>query len=186
LHGFGERTKSRRARRGRQWAALGLAALEREIDARSLTFEDRIRYEIARLKLLRAQAQWQTLEDDTAAGDILAAFEALQRLLAHGVPPTSREIPGFVEQPLIDFFRDAIQELHCDGLALPATERLAVWMRMMRVRRNLPFSSVTRCLALDQAGGQVARSEAARHRRARRLCRYGWRKKLHAELGCLS
>src|SRR3569833_1329597 len=71
--------------------------LEREIDARSLTFEDRIRYEIARLKLLRAQAQLQTSEDDTEARGILAVFEALQKLLAHGVPPASREIPGFVE-----------------------------------------------------------------------------------------
>jgi hypothetical protein len=46
--------------------------LEREIDARSLTFEDRIRYEIARLKLLRAEARRQTREDDTEARDILA------------------------------------------------------------------------------------------------------------------
>jgi len=98
--------------------------LEREIDARSLTFEDRIRYEIARLKLLRAQAQLQTSEDDTEARGILAVFEALQKLLAHGVPPASREIPGFVELPLIDFYRAAIQELHCEGLALPVTERL--------------------------------------------------------------
>jgi len=98
--------------------------LEREIDARSLTFEDRIRYEIARLKLLRAQAQRRTSEDHSEARDLLAAFEALQKLLAHGVPPASREIPGFVELPLIDFYRETIQELHCEGLALPATERL--------------------------------------------------------------
>ena len=60
--------------------------LEQEIDARSLTFEDRIRYEIARLKLLRAEAQRESLdEDDTGAREFLTAFEALQGRLARGL-----------------------------------------------------------------------------------------------------
>ena len=98
--------------------------LELEIDARSLTFEDRLRYEIARLKLLRAAAKQQAPEEEPEARDILAAFESLQTLLAHGVPPASREIPGFVEWPLIDFFVETIQELQCEGVALRATGQL--------------------------------------------------------------
>jgi len=124
--------------------------LERQIDARSLTFEDRIRYEIARLKLLRAAAQRRTPEEETEARELLAAFEILQRLLAHGVPPASRAIPGWVEWPLIDFFIEVIQELHCEGLALPATEQLLS-------RRPDDFR-----LACLYATGAIARGELAK------------------------
>jgi hypothetical protein len=119
-----ESTQSLRSIHFKTTADAWRSYLEREIDARSLTFEERIRYEIARLKLLRAEAQRQAADDDTEAGDFLAAFEALQRLLARGVPPASREIPGLVELPLMDFFVETIQELRCEGVALGVTEQL--------------------------------------------------------------
>lgn len=117
-------TQSLRSIHFKTTATAWRSYLEREIDARSLTFEERIRYEIARLKLLRAVAQRQAPDEDTEAGDFLAAFEGLQRLLARGVPPASREIPGWVELPLADFFVETIQELHWEGVASGATEQL--------------------------------------------------------------
>lgn len=109
-------------------ATLWRSYLEKQIDAPALPFEDRIRYEIARLKLLRAQARRAPDDDDDEdeeeIGAFLKAFESLQRLLAHGVPPQSAAIPGYLALPLIDFYVEALQELHCEKLALRTTEQL--------------------------------------------------------------
>jgi hypothetical protein len=99
--------------------------LRQQIDTRTLTFEDRVRYEIARLKILRAQARRKTLEPtDGDPREILAAFEALLGFLAHGVPPASRALPGFLDSPLVDFYADTVRELQCEDVALRTTEGL--------------------------------------------------------------
>jgi hypothetical protein len=99
--------------------------VEQQIDTRTLAFEDRVRYEIARLKILRAEARRKTLETtDWEPLQILAAFEALQGFLAHGVPPASRALPSFLDSPLIDFYADTVRELHCEDVTLRTTEGL--------------------------------------------------------------
>jgi hypothetical protein len=99
--------------------------LEQQIDTRTLAFEDRVRYEIARLKILRTEARRKTLATtDGEPLQILAAFEALQGFLAHGVPPASRALPSFLDSPLIDFYADTVRELHCEDVALRTTEGL--------------------------------------------------------------
>jgi hypothetical protein len=98
--------------------------LEREIDAHKLTFDDRTRYEIARLKLLRAVARHNAGDGPGESRETLAAFESLQGLLTHGVPPKNREIPGHLDSSLVDFYVETLRELHCEGVALRTTEDL--------------------------------------------------------------
>ncbi|MHB8817049.1 MAG: hypothetical protein ACYDAE_27810, partial [Steroidobacteraceae bacterium] len=99
--------------------------LERQIDIGALPFEDRVRYEIARLKLLRAEAQQQSCESKAEKPrQILAVFDALQGLLTHGVPPASRALSGYLDSPLTDFYVDTVRELHCEDCALRTTEAL--------------------------------------------------------------
>ena len=100
--------------------------LKQRIDPLTLAFEDRVRYDIAHLKLLRARAR-QRMLGSTGSGEpreFLAAFDTLHAFLAHGVPPTSRALPGILESPLLDFYVDAVQELHCEDVALRGTEAL--------------------------------------------------------------
>lgn len=131
------------------------ACLERQIDVGKLSFEERIRHAIARLKLLRAQAQ-QDHAEDTAA-EVLSAFESLQALLAHGVPPQSREIPGFLGPALLDFYVETVQDLGCDGVALRITEEL---MRRHREDYRLALLYATGAIAL---GDHSKLSLLARH-----------------------
>jgi hypothetical protein len=105
-----------------------LRFLRQRIDPRRLSFEDRLRYDIARVKILRARAQHATGGGDTVDSpdqvEFLAAFGELRGLLAHGVPPASRALPALLEAPLVDFFINAVSDLHCEDAALPATDEL--------------------------------------------------------------
>jgi hypothetical protein len=100
-----------------QWRAY----LEREIDVGGLPFDERVRYQIARLKLLRAQAM---SADDSGATvrEVIATFQALENLLAHGVPPQARDIPVALAAPLQDFYVDMVETLRCEAEALRVTE----------------------------------------------------------------
>ncbi len=103
-------------------AAHWRAYLERRIDAEKLAFDDRIRYEIARLKLLRAEARHSPDSTEAEPRDLLAAFGSLQQMLAHGVPPKSRGIPAHLDSPLVAFYVETIRELSCADRALQTTE----------------------------------------------------------------
>jgi hypothetical protein len=103
-----------------EWRAF----LERRIDAGMLGFDDRVRYEIARLKLLRAQARPVGDDQQAEARALLSAFESLQGFLARGVPPRSRQVPALVQSPLVDFYITTVEDLDCAGAALRTTEDL--------------------------------------------------------------
>jgi len=98
-----------------------LQFLDRQIDLHALPFDDRVRFEISKLKLLLAR---QKTDAPAERPDFLPAFEELRRLLAHGVPPASRELPAILEAPLLDLYLDAVQALNCEAPALATTESL--------------------------------------------------------------
>lgn len=100
-----------------EWSAF----LERALDVGALPFEGRVRYQIARLKLLRAKAM-TARDDEEPVGQLLATFQALQNLLAHGVPPQARDIPTALAAPLQDFYVEMIEALRCEAQALRVTE----------------------------------------------------------------
>lgn len=104
-----------------------LRFLRQQIDPQILPFDNRVRYEIARLKLLRAHAHTQQISTGAAAAtqhEFLAAFERLRALLAHGVPPAHRALPGIIEPLLLDFYIEAIVNLNCADAAFQTTEAL--------------------------------------------------------------
>ncbi len=105
-----------------------LTLLAQAVDVRSLDFENRIRFEIARLKLLKASslraARVADPRDGRGSGDFLRAFRELHALLAHGVPQAHRTLPHLLEAPLLDFYVDAISELHWEAAAVPVTQEL--------------------------------------------------------------
>jgi hypothetical protein len=99
------------------------AFLEKELDVGVLPFDARVRYEIVRLKLLRTQAM---SADDGGATvrETLAAFQGLQNMLLRGVPPAARDIPAALAAPLLDFYVDTLESLHCEAEGLRLTEEL--------------------------------------------------------------
>jgi hypothetical protein len=99
------------------------AYLEREIDVGKLPFDERIRYEIARLKLLRTQAVGAH-DEGASLRELLSSFQSLQALLARGVPPQLREIPAALGEPLLDYYVDMLDALRCEVEALRVTEDL--------------------------------------------------------------
>lgn len=100
-----------------------LRLLERRIDPGALDFEERLHYEIARMKLL-AQVHLQSASGDAAPRGFLAAFAQLRALLAHGVPPASRALAETIAPALVDFYVHAIDELGAEGAALETTAAL--------------------------------------------------------------
>ena len=108
-------------------AYLWLRFLRQRIDPQTLAFEDRVRYEIARLKMLRAHAQCMQIDSDETEAEqheFLAAFEQLRTLITHGVPPASRSLREVLEPLLIEFYIAAVVDLNCDAAALNSTEAL--------------------------------------------------------------
>lgn len=103
----------------REWSAY----LNGLIDVGQLPFDERVRYEIARLKLLRAQVAGAEDEGETLE-KLLSAFQSLQSLLSHGVPPQWREIPAAMAGPLVDYYVELVDQLHCEEPALQVTEAL--------------------------------------------------------------
>jgi hypothetical protein len=97
------------------------AYLEREIDVGALPFDERVRYQIVRLKLLRTQAI-SAGDGGATVRELLAAFQGLQGLLARGVPPQARDIPGALAAPLQDFYVEMLETLRCEGEAVRLTE----------------------------------------------------------------
>lgn len=104
-------------------AGAWLKFLDSQIDRQALPFEDRVRFEISRLKLLVAR-QKSGGRPATKHPDFLPAFEELRKLLAHGVPPTARDLPGLLEAPLVNFYLDGVQALHCEAPAFSTTVAL--------------------------------------------------------------
>jgi hypothetical protein len=89
-----------------------LAFLEHAIDREALGFEGRVRYEIARIKLLRARAQQLPAEISTGERqDLMEAFEGLIGLLGRGVPPEARHLPPVLEPALIDHYAETCRRL---------------------------------------------------------------------------
>ncbi|MQA90879.1 MAG: hypothetical protein GEU90_11665 [Gemmatimonas sp.] len=105
-----------------------LSFLRQHIDPGALDFEERVRLEIVRVKLMRARARTVDNLDESAVvsehHEFLTALADLRTLLAHGVPPDSRALPGILEPALVDFYVGAIDELQCHDAALPITEDL--------------------------------------------------------------
>jgi hypothetical protein len=108
-------------------AGTWLRFLRQRVDVSALQFDDRVRYEIARLKALRALAHSERMTNGAAAAsqrEFLAAFEQLRTLLARGVPPAQRALPGILEPLLVDFCIDAIVQLECECAASQIVETL--------------------------------------------------------------
>lgn len=100
--------------------------VERHVDPQRLDFEQRLRYELTRLKLLRADARGLAMAEERAActRELLGVFSGLRALLAHGVPPASRQTAETLGPLLVDFYAEAVAELGADADALAETEAL--------------------------------------------------------------
>jgi hypothetical protein len=110
-----------------------LRILKQRIDPPALLFDDRLRYQIARLKLLRVRARAAVPLSGTDPAhtlapartrELLKAFEEMRAFLSHGVPPASRALPGALEPALIDFYVDAVSDVRGEGPAFPMSQKL--------------------------------------------------------------
>ncbi len=102
-----------------------LRFLRQRIDPATLSFEDRIRHEVACLKLLRGASSTGSTGSAALAAEWLAAFEQLRMRVAHAVPPAQRALPAMLAPLLLDFFVESVAQLQCEGAALRTTETLA-------------------------------------------------------------
>lgn len=93
------------------------------LKVRELRFEDRLRYEISRLKVLRARAR-SLQGDPSTVREFLSAFSHLQQFLAHGVPPQQRDLPQLLRPALLDFYIETIEPLDAEGTAFETTRSL--------------------------------------------------------------
>jgi hypothetical protein len=89
-----------------------LGFLVERIDREALGFEHRVRYEIARTRLLRARAgQIPTEVSVGERRDLTDAFESLFGLLGRGVPPEERHLPPVLEPIVLDYYTETSRTL---------------------------------------------------------------------------
>jgi len=139
-----------------------LSFVERHVDPQRLDFEQRLRFELTRLKLLRADARSlpMAMEDEKAAciREFLGVFSGLRALLGHGVPPASRQTAETLGPLLVDFYAEALAELSADADALAETEALlrqhpqdfrlgCLYASGAALRRKLPQAALLQGLA---------------------------------------
>lgn len=89
-----------------------LGFLAQRIDREALGFEHRLRYEIARTRLLEARAGH--LPKEVSVGerrDLTDAFEGLFGLLGRGVPPEERHLPPVLEPIVLDYYAETSRTL---------------------------------------------------------------------------
>ncbi len=85
-----------------------LSFLAQRIDRETLDFEHRLRYEIARTRLLEARAGQVSVGERR---DLTDAFEGLFGLLGRGVPPEGRHLPPVLEPIVLDYYAETSRTL---------------------------------------------------------------------------
>ncbi|MGH8479920.1 MAG: hypothetical protein ACREXK_10150 [Gammaproteobacteria bacterium] len=89
-----------------------LGFLAERIDPEALGFEHRVRYEIARTRLLEARAGHVPTEISVGERrDLTEAFEGLFGLLGRGVPPEGRHLPPVLEPIVLDYYAETSRTL---------------------------------------------------------------------------
>ena len=102
-----------------------LGFLVERIDREALGFEHRLRYEIARTRLLEARAGH--LPTEVSVGerrDLTDAFEGLFGLLGRGVPPEERHLPPVLEPIVLDYYVETSRTLEISRTNLRLCEAL--------------------------------------------------------------
>ena len=102
-----------------------LGFLAERIDREALGFEHRLRYEIARTRLLEARTGH--LPTEVAVGerrDLTDAFEGLFGLLGRGVPPEERHLPPVLEPIVLDYYAETCRTLEIFKTNLRLSEAL--------------------------------------------------------------
>ncbi len=102
-----------------------LGFLAERIDPEALGFEPRLRYELARGKLLFARAR--TVPTDFSGSerrDLTQAFERIFGLLGRGVPPEARHLPPVLEPIVLDYYVEACRSLKIFRANLGLSEAL--------------------------------------------------------------
>ncbi|MGQ0594583.1 MAG: hypothetical protein ACT4QB_18695 [Gammaproteobacteria bacterium] len=89
-----------------------LGFLAQRIDHEALGFEHRLRYEIARTRLLEARAKHVPMDFSVGERrDLTDAFEGLFGLLGRGVPPEGRHLPPVLDPIVLDYYAEACRTL---------------------------------------------------------------------------
>jgi len=89
-----------------------LGFLAERIDREALGFEHRLRFEIARTRLLEARAGHVPMEVSVGERrDLTDAFEGLFGLLGRGVPPEERHLPPVLEPIVLDYYAETSRTL---------------------------------------------------------------------------
>ena len=102
-----------------------LGFLAERIDREALGFEHRLRYEIARTRLLEARAGHLPTEISVGERrDLTDAFEGLFCLLGRGVPPEERHLPPVLEPIVLDYYVEASRTLEISRTNLRLCEAL--------------------------------------------------------------
>lgn len=102
-----------------------LGFLAERIDREALDFEHRLRYEIARTRLLEARAE--QVPTDLSVGerrDLTGAFEGLFGLLGRGVPPEDRHLSPVLEPIVLDYYAETSRTLEIFKTNLRLSEAL--------------------------------------------------------------
>ncbi|MGH8565503.1 MAG: hypothetical protein ACREXW_16015 [Gammaproteobacteria bacterium] len=102
-----------------------LGFLAERIDREALGFEHRLRYEIARTRLLAARAGHIPTEISVGERrDLSDAFEGLFGLLGRGVPPEERHLPPVLEPIVLDYYAETCRTLEISKTNLRLCEAL--------------------------------------------------------------
>ena len=102
-----------------------LGFLAERIDREALGFEHRLRYEIARTRLLEARAGQVPMELSVGERrDLTDAFEGLFGLLGHEVPPEERHLPPVLEPIVLDYYAETSRTLEIFTTNLRLSEAL--------------------------------------------------------------
>lgn len=102
-----------------------LGFLAERIDREALGFEHRLRYEIARTRLLEARAGHVPMEVSVGERrDLTGAFEGLFGLLSRGVPPEERRLPPVLEPIVLDYYAETSRTLKIFQVNLRLSEAL--------------------------------------------------------------
>lgn len=135
-----------------------LGFLQQHLPREMLPFEERVRYEIARLKLLLTRAIQASPEVSSGERrELFEAFEGLFGLLGRGVPPEARHLPPVLEPILVDFYVEAARRLDAFKLSLNLSQAL---LQRHREDHRLGCLLVTGAL-LSHDGSRVARLDGA-------------------------